>query len=229
MEADPSAVADREVAALRRLPYFRAAAEATVSALAGALVRRRADAGEVLFLEGDRSAGLWLVERGRLKVCRVSLAGDEYVVRVFGPGDSLNEIAAIDGSPNPVTAVAITDVEAWTVPAEAFSAALASDPAVSEAVIRELAARLRRAIGQSEDLALRSVTARLARFLLERSTDPAMAHPAITRALLAGHLGTTSESISRSLRTLEEAGAIEFDRHRIVIVDPGMLADLAEV
>ena len=102
--------------------------------LADALVLRRPGAGEVLFLEGDPPAGLRLVEGGRLKVCRVSLACAEYVVRVFGPGGSPNEIAAIDGSPNPVTAVPIADVEVWTVPAEAFSAALPSDPAITRAL-----------------------------------------------------------------------------------------------
>ncbi len=82
---------------------------------------------------------------------------------------------------------------------------------------------------QVEDLALRPVTARLARFLLTQVADPALAHPSVTRALIAGHLATTSESISRSLRVLESAGAIRFDRHRIVITQLDILREMAQV
>jgi CRP-like cAMP-binding protein len=82
-------------------------------------------------------------------------------------------------------------------------------------------------VGQVEDLALRPATARLARFLLEQVQDPTLAHPAVTRALIANHLATTPETVSRSLRILEAEGAICFDRHRILILAPDKLRELA--
>jgi CRP-like cAMP-binding protein len=87
--------------------------------------------------------------------------------------------------------------------------------------------RVRHLVGQVEDLALRPVTARLAHFLLEQVDDPTLTHPAVTRALIANHLATTPESISRSLRVLEKAGTIRFDRHRIIIVNPDILRQQA--
>jgi CRP/FNR family transcriptional regulator, dissimilatory nitrate respiration regulator len=54
-----------------------------------------------------------------------------------------------------------------------------------------------------DDLAPRSATARLSRFLLAQAEDPTLAHPAVTRALIANHLATTPETISRSLRVRE--------------------------
>jgi CRP-like cAMP-binding protein len=79
-----------------------------------------------------------------------------------------------------------------------------------------------------EDLALHSVTARLAHFLLDQIEDTTLKHPSITRALIANHLATTPESISRSLRVLENAGAIRFDRHRIIITQPDILRQQAQ-
>lgn len=214
---------------LRQIPLFAGAAEAQIDALAGHAVIRRFVPGETLFMEGDPSAGLWVLESGRVKAYKLSPDGGEYVLRIFGPGETFNDLAALDGAPNAVSAAAITSVTAWVIPTADFAAALAADHALALAVIRGLVGRQRRLVMQVEDLALRPVTARLARFLLTQVADPALAHPAVTRALIAGHLATTSESISRSLRVLESAGAIRFDRHHIVITRPDILREMAQV
>lgn len=213
---------------LRRLPYFAHAAEAQIEALAARAVPRPFMPGETLFIEGEPSAGLWLLERGRVKAFKLSPEGGEYVMRIFGPGDTFNDLAALDGAPNAISAGAITDGSAWVIPAADFAAALAADHALALAVVRSLVARQRQLVAQAEDLALRPVTARLARFLLQQVANPALAHPAVTRALIATHLATTSESISRSLRSLESAGAIRFDRHNIIITNLDMLKELAQ-
>jgi CRP/FNR family transcriptional regulator len=213
---------------LRRLPYFQHAAEDHVRALAARARSRVFARGELIFQEGDPSAGLWIIESGRVKAFKLSPDGAEYILRIFGPGETFNDLAALDGAPNAANTAAISEVSAWVIPAAAFSAALQNDHELALAVIRGLIDRQRRLVAQVEDLALRSVTARLARFLLRQVDDPALTHPAVTRTLIATHLATTSESISRSLRSLESAGAIRFDRHRIVISDPEKLRDLAQ-
>lgn len=214
---------------LRQIPTFSGAAEHHLAALAEHAVARRFVPGETIFVEGEPSAGLWIVQSGRVKAYKMSAAGVEYVLRIFGPGDTFNDLAALDGAPNAAGAAAVTAVSAWVIPAADFAAALAGDHTLALAVIRGLVGRQRRLIDQVEDLALRPVTARLARFLLTQVSDPALAHPAVTRALIATHLATTSESISRSLRVLESAGAIRFDRHRIVIIQPDVLREIAQL
>ncbi|MBP6786403.1 MAG: Crp/Fnr family transcriptional regulator [Candidatus Promineofilum sp.] len=214
---------------LRQIPLFTGAAEAQIDALAHHAVPRHFAPGEALFMEGDPSAGLWILESGRVKAYKLSPDGGEYVLRIFGPGETFNDLAALDGAPNAVSAAAITAVAAWVIPTVNFAAALSADHTLALAVIQGLVGRQRRLTAQVEDLALRSVTARLARFLLAQVADPALVHPSVTRALIAGHLATTSESISRSLRVLESAGAIRFDRHQIVITNPDILRELAQV
>jgi CRP-like cAMP-binding protein len=78
-----------------------------------------------------------------------------------------------------------------------------------------------------EDLSMYSVTVRLARFLLLQSEDPSLSGPGVTRTTIAAHLATTPQTISVALRELESTGAIEFDRHRIVILDETLLRDIA--
>ncbi len=214
---------------LRQLPYFIGATELSLNEIARQAVRSTFTANEMLFLEGENSAGLWFVENGRIKAYKLSSDGQEYVLRIFGPGDTFNDLAALDNKPNAVSATAVTDVVAWVIPTAVFTASLQADHQLCLTVVQGLTGRIRHLVGQLEDLALRPVTARLARFLLEQVEDPTLVHPAVTRALIANHLATTPESISRSLRVLEEAGAIRFDRHRIIIAQPDILRQQAQL
>jgi len=214
---------------LQQTPVFAGMDESHLAGLAAHAITRRFVSGETIFMEGESSAGLWIVDSGRVKTYKLSAEGAEYVLHIFGPGDTFNDLAALDGAPNAVSAGAITSVTAWVIPADDLAVALSADHTLALAIIQGMVGRQRRLIAQIEDLALRPVTARLARFLLTQVSDPALAHPAVTRALIATHLATTSESISRSLRALETAGAIRFDRHRIVIIKPDLLRELAQV
>lgn len=216
-------------AMLQQMPYFVHVAEPTLNELAQQAVPRTFTANEMIFLEGEPSAGLWIVENGRVKAYKLSPDGQEYILHFLGPGETFNDIAAIDGAPNPVSAMAVTDVSAWVISSAVFSQALRADHEMALAVIQGLTDRIRVVAGRMEDLALHSVTARLAHFLLDQVEDPTLKHPSITRALIANHLATTPESISRSLRVLEKMGAIRFDRHRIVIVQPDILRQQAQL
>lgn len=216
-------------AALLHLPYFVNAAESSLNEIVQQAVYCTFAANEMLFLEGEPSAGLWIVEHGRIKAYKLSPDGQEYILRFFGSGDTVNDLAALDNAPNAASATAVTDVAAWVIPTAVFTAALQADHQLALAVLQGLVGRVRDLVGRVEDLALRPVTARLARFLLEQVEDPVLAHPAVTRALIANHLATTPESISRSLRVLEKAGAIRFDRHRIIITQPDILSQQAQL
>jgi len=78
---------------------------------------------------------------------------------------------------------------------------------------------------------MRSVRGRLARLLLEEaeSRDTNIVQRLLTQEEMAARLGTVREMVGRTLRNMANDGLIEFDRHRIVILDPQRLAAEAEV
>jgi CRP-like cAMP-binding protein len=212
---------------LARLPYFAALAPDRLAVLAQHAVCRDCAAQEMLFSQDEPSAGLWIIERGEVKIYRLSADGREHIVHLFGPGDSFNEIPALDGGPNPVSATALSDLVAWVLPTAVMQAEIRADPDLALVVIDVLAGRTRVLVQQIEDLALCSVTTRLARFLLKQATDPVLSAPAVTRATIAAHLATTPETVSRALRTLEEIGVLRFDRHEIIIDRADLLRSVA--
>ncbi len=214
---------------LRRLPYFGQLGPTTLQQVAAQSVARSFESGALLFSEAEASAGLWLIETGSVKIFKLTPDGREHVLHLLGPGDTFNDIAALDAGGNAANAAATSALRAWVIPTAAIQAALRADPALALAVVQSLAGRVRLLVAQIEDLALRPAAARLARFILEQAANPALAGPSVTRALIATHLATTPETVSRSLRVLEQAGAIRFDRHRIVIANAALLRELAEV
>jgi CRP-like cAMP-binding protein len=212
---------------LADLPYFGALSPDRLAALAARTLCRTFASQTTLFAWEEPAAGLWIIEAGRVKICRVSPDGREHILRFAGPGDSFNEIPALDGGPNPASAITLSEVTAWVLPADVLRDVLRADHDLALAVIDVLAQRTRELVQQIEDLALCSVTARLARFLLLQLDNESLSGPGVTRASIAAHLATTPETVSRALRTLEDIGAVRFDRQDIVIVRPDLLRSVA--
>lgn len=211
---------------LQAVPYFAALAPNELATVAARVVKRRLDAGQIGFLEGEPGAGLHLVVSGHAKVLRLSADGREQVLALLHPGDSCNEVPVVDGGPNPATLSALEPSTVWIWTGDEMDRLRREIPALNEAIIRSLAGRCRELVGKVHDLSFRSVTARLAGFLLQQvAAQPQsdLDRRRWTQEEIAAHIGTVREMVGRALRNLENDGLVRFDRHRIEIVDrPGL-------
>lgn len=212
---------------LQAQPYFFALPRPSVEEIAAQMIRKDALPGETIFLEGEPALGLWIVEQGRVKIYKLNPNGEEHVLRLFGDGDTFNEVGAFDGGPNPANAAALSETNLWVLPSAVLHTMILTNSAFALHIIQILSQKMRGLVGQIENLALYSVIVRLARFLLKQAQDPALSGPGVTRSTIAAHLATTPQTISTALRELETSGAIEFDRHRIVIVREDILRSIA--
>ncbi len=216
---------------LRGIRCFAKLSPEAIDALAAVATELPYSAGETIFLEGDPATGLFVLENGVVKISRVSLEGREYIMHLVGPGESFNDVAAMDGGNNPGTAIAQTAVVVWKLSRGDLRRVAQRHPELVWAFVEDMASRARYLVGLVEDLAMRNVRGRLARLLLEeaegteRRTVPRM----LTQEEMAARLGTVREMVGRTLRSMAASGLIEFDRHRIVILDPERLAEEAEV
>jgi len=204
---------------LRAVSYFARLDAAALEEVSRSAVSRNYYRGAVLFLEGDPCSGMFIVDEGRVKLYKLSVEGREQVVKLMGPGESFNEVAVLDGGPNPVSAMAVRKSRVWVIDRSTMVQLLARYPALSLAVIESLAAHARHLLSLVEDLSLRTVGARLAKLLIAQAEGRGEAPRRLTQEEMAAQLGTVREMVSRGLRNLEEEGIIRFDRHRIVILD----------
>ena len=209
------------------VPYLAGLPPSTVQALADLAILRQYTAGTLIFSEGEPVAGLFLIEAGAVKISRFSKEGREHILHIRKRGDTFNDVAALDGGPNPATATAFSDVLIWRIARPDLRRVVDAHPALAWALIESLAHRARHLVDAVQDLSMRDVKGRLARLLLEQAqanTAPRL----LTQEEIASQLGTVREVVGRALRALTTQGIIKFDRHRIIILDQERLAEAAE-
>lgn len=214
---------------LQQVSYLKSLPQSILQALADLMMRRSYSAGQVIFLEGEPVEGLFIVAAGIVKISRHSHEGREHILHLLDPGETFNDVAALDGGPNPATATAHTDAFVYVLPRPDLRSLAERYPALAWALIENMARRARYLVTMVEDLALRSVKGRLARLLLEQAqaNEADALFRLLTQEEMASRLGTVREMVGRALRSLAADGIIEFDRHRIVILDAERLAEQA--
>lgn len=215
---------------LKSVSYFSELDEAALDLVAQSALRRRYDAGQVVLIEGEPCAGLYIVESGWLKVVKIGLDGREQVLQMLRAGEVFNAISVFTDAPNQATVSALEESLVWIIRREVLLKLIEEQPALARQVIQDLAGRVIHLVRLVEDLSLRSVEARLARLLLEQAQgDSVQRRRWATQAEMAARLGTVPDVVNRALRKLSEAGLIHVERHQIQILDQEGLKKVAQV
>lgn len=211
--------------ALRACGYFNGLSEVALSEIAQATNLLQFDRNESIFWQGETCPGLHILQRGAVKLFRVSPQGRELIVRVLEEGATFGEVPVFDGGPNAVNAAALENSQVCVVDSAAIQRAMISHPEMGQAVVVNLAQNLRMLVNVVEELSFYQVTHRLARLIgqLPREQLGRQAGQRLTQDQMAARLGTVREVVARSLRELERAGAIRSERGQIRITDEDIL------
>jgi len=193
---------------------------------------RRFSRGSLLFSEGDTAGGFFLIVSGRVKVFKISPDGKEQILHIFGAGEIVGEVAVFSGKDFPASAVTLQDGEILFIPRDGFLRLATGRPEILLNMLATLSMRLRRFTVQIERLTLREVASRLAEVLLEIAGDPReaaddVAKLAVTKGQLANQIGTTPETLSRTLGKMSRKGLISVERNRVSLLDRQGLLDLS--
>jgi len=128
------------VPVLAELPLFRNLSRRHLKRVASLARMRRFAAGTPIVRAGDAGSAFYVLIDGGARV--VTPKGR---ARKLGSGDSFGEMALLDDSPRSASVVAEGDVLTMTISRTAFGKLLRSEPALSQELLRTLAARLRSA------------------------------------------------------------------------------------
>lgn len=214
---------------IRDLPLFSALSVAELRQLMRQSAVRAYKRHEIIFIEGDPYAGLYLVLSGRVKVFKTNPEGKEQIIHLLGPREPFAEVPLFTGGPYPVTAQALEETRLLFIPRQAFLDLLHGNPEICLRMLGAFAKRLRQLVNLVESLSLKDVTARLARYLADegKQTGNNTLFLPISKANLAALLGTIPETLSRSLHDLESRGLISVHGKQIVIHNRSLLQELA--
>ncbi len=210
---------------LRAVPLFSALDDHTLADVSCRTRRYSFRPGQQIMLEGEQPPGLFVVLQGRVRLSCTAPDGREQVLDMVGPGEIFNMVPIFDGQPNYTNARAMSPVRCLLLPGKDLLALLRAHPDLALAVLGEMAGQLRELVRLVEDLAFRSVRARLARQLL---TEAAEGAAELTQQELAERAGTVREMAGRALRRLSQEGLVRLERGRVIVLDAEGLARVVE-
>jgi CRP/FNR family transcriptional regulator len=204
---------------VREFPIFAGLDDETCAELFANGTTRRYAKGEILFLEGDPSKGLFLIRSGLVKIFKESESGREQILALLRAGDSVAELPLFDNAAYPASAAAMDNSILLFIPKDRFDDLLAKRPQLSKALISALSRRMRTLVELIADLSLRQVRQRLARFVLEEAGAHDSFHLKLTNEELAARLGSVRDVISRTLSGLQADNRIRLNGRHLEIVD----------
>ena len=191
------------------------------------------DKGEQILSRDSDSGDVYFVIEGDVGIVNYSLGGREIAYTSVGAGSYFGEMAAIDGEPRSATVVAKTSCTVATVPPATFIDILEQHSSVALAVLRKLSRIIRVSDDRIMDLSTLGAQARVCRELIrmagEEDDENGMVIEKLpTQTDVAARVGTTRETVARTLSQLATAGLIDRDGKRLEIVDLDALEDLAD-
>ena len=192
--------------------------------------------GQVVFYEGNACLGIHCVEAGSVKLRRSGPKGDDVVVGLAGPGDTLGYLAYFGDRGYTSTAEALAPGRICFIDRAAVKALIHRNPAVGLAFLR----RLSDDVDRSEEervkalsLPLRARAAHLLLVLKDRSASAdeqgrLTIELPFSRRDMAAMLGTRPESLSRLIRVFESDGIAHFGTREVMVPDLDVLLDELE-
>ncbi len=214
---------------IKQCQLFNGVTTTDLSLLLPILRIRKFNKGEILFEEGAEADGFYIVASGKVKVYKLSPEGKERILHVVQPGNSFAEAAIFDNGRYPAFAEALATSELLFFPKRDFLELLHHHSQLAINIIAGLSRFLRQFTVLIEDQTFRDVPARLARYLLSLTDEKvgSILLP-VSKSQLASNLGTTSETLSRTLRKLSDDELIRVKGKKIEILDNDRLSVLAE-
>ena len=220
--------------AIKNCPFFSTLSNEEIKQLKAIGREKRCAKGELIFIEGQKTRGFFLVISGRVKVYKLSPEGREQILKLTESRETFAEAAIFAGDVYPASAQALEPSFLLFFPKDDFQRLLETHPRLSQGIIRDFARRLRHFASLVEELSLKDVASRLARFLLDaaeagglHSTAGVQIELKLSKRELASRLGTVPETLSRSLNRLSSAGAIKVKGREVTILDRGALEKIA--
>lgn len=217
-----------ELEFLKQIPYFSGLDSAKLDSIRKLIFEKKAEREEMILLESEQAAALYFVASGVVKVIKTSTEGKEQILKIVRPGESFNDVPIFDDGPNPTSAQAMGPVVLYGIKKTDLATIIRDYPQVSLNTIHVLAGQVRHLLSLVEDLSFRNVIGRVARILLEHAEDSTSHRPRLTQQEMAAMAGTAREVVGRSLKALEEEGAIKLDRHRIAITNRNALREIMQ-
>lgn len=215
---------NEELSFLRNVPIFEDLDDVELEKIAKLGTRKKYKKGNIIVLEQEMGAALFVIISGKVKVVRTDEEGREVILSIFGPGEFFGEMSLLDGLARSATVVATAKAELFMIHRREFLDLLHEYPAVAISLLAELTKRLRKADSQIKSLSLKDAAGRVANVLLSLADDigvfrkgKVVIEDLPLQQDMANMAGTSRETVSRMIHQFIQKGHVSLEGNRLTI------------
>jgi len=185
--------------------------------------------GRVLYSQDDHAEALFLLKKGRVQLYRLTPSGKRLELATLEPGTFFGEMPLLGESLRHTYAEAASDCLLCVMSRTDVERLIREHPPVALRMVEILGRRLALADARLEEMAYRSVAARIAAVLLRLSNGQSDSVLAITHQELGDMIGALRETVTKTLDDFQANGLVALGRGRITVRDvPGLRAYLED-
>jgi len=223
-----------EMDLLKKCPLFAGLREDDLKKVRAISTLKQIGKKGVLFSDGEEAKGFYVILSGKIKLYKISSEGKEQILHVVSEPDAFAEAALFVEGSYPAFAEALTDSRVLFIPKRDFIQLIEKNPRLSINMIVSLSHYLRRFASLIEELSLKEVSSRIAKYLIDLSLrssqegkNPREVELDLSKTQLASKLGTISETFSRTLAKMKAKRVIDVKKNKVLILNRELLEDLA--
>jgi len=209
-------------------------APADIDRLGQACAWRRWERGQEVFGQESANKEVFFVADGKVRITIFAANGQEISFRDLGAGASFGELSAIDGQARSASAVALSDSTLASLSRDRFWGLLRAQPAVTEQVLRNLAALVRSLTERVVDFSTLAVQNRIQAELVRMGREAgveknqAVIAPVPRHADIASRVATNREAVARELNRLAREGLVERRRGALALLDVDRMVEMVD-
>jgi CRP-like cAMP-binding protein len=188
-----------------------------------------------IFYQGEPCLGLFILCSGQVKLTRANRFGKEQILGIINPPGLLEEKDLFTTERHGASAEAIEDVTITFLKKEALLDLFKKNPETALAMVVKLARELEGAQDTIEAMTFKDGRRRLAELLLKladeygrASTEGVLLNLKLSRAEIAGMMGTTLETTIRLISRFKQEKLIEDRIQGILILNEDTLKRIAQ-
>ena len=219
---------------LKSTPVFKRLAPPDRERVAARTSARQFERGDTIFSEGDPAEQFFVVVSGRVKVYKMTPAGKDVILEIFGAGDPLGAVAVYEGWPFPASAQALEETVCLAIARRDFFELLEQHPSLVRGLLAGLTMRLVELTNRLAELTGGRVEPRIARLFLKLASEIGRPERGglflplpLSRQELADLSGTTIETAIRIMSRWSKQQIVLTEKDGFVIVNRPELETLA--
>lgn len=175
--------------------------------------------------KNENASGLFIIKEGSVKVTRNDTEGREIILTILGEYEYFGEMSLLDGENPSANVAAMEDTELFYLGREQFMQLIEYNPKITYALLEGLIKRLRAADDKIKSLSLLKAEGKIVSAIIQLAELSGIMKQGLVELDLpfqhdiANIAGTSRETVSRVLHSLEKKGLIQLDGSKIRIPD----------